>query len=53
MRKAKLMKWAMVLASGATLLQAPTCTDVATVATGWASVVTAGSVLFLVREILL
>lgn len=52
MKKHAWKKWAVMAASAAVLLQTPSCVDAANVATGWASVLTAGGVLFLVREVL-
>jgi len=45
-------KWALACASGAVLLQVPGCTEAAVIVTGWASAITAGGVLFLVRKIM-
>jgi hypothetical protein len=46
-------KWAVLAAGCGVLLQAaPTCVQVAQVVTGWATAITAGSALVLVREIL-
>ncbi|MBN2448126.1 MAG: hypothetical protein JXO22_15460 [Phycisphaerae bacterium] len=52
MRKTNWKRWALALMSGAVLLQVPTCTEVATIASGWANVLTAGSVIYLVYEII-
>ncbi len=52
MRRHNLKKLAFLLATGSIILQAPACTDVATVVTGWASAITAGSAVYLVYEIL-
>jgi hypothetical protein len=45
-------KWALACASGAVLLQVPGCTEAAVIVTGWASAITAGGVLFLIRKIM-
>lgn len=41
----------VALISAGTLLQAPTCTDTASIVTATATVVTAGAAVFLVNEI--
>ncbi len=46
-------KWALLTMGCGVLLQAaPTCVQVAQVVTGWATAITAGSAVILVREIL-
>lgn len=44
--------WMLALLGGATLLQAPACTDVAIWLASASSVVTAGGVLYLVRRVI-
>ena len=52
MRKRSWNKWAVLLASGAFLLQTPACVETATILTSISSVISAGGVLYLVGRVL-
>ena len=52
MKLHRMKKWLLTLSAGAIMLQAPTCAETATIVTGWASTITAGSALYLAWEIL-
>lgn len=52
MRKLPWRKWAVMLTSGATLLQVTGCAEVSVVITAVATSVTAGGVIYLISRIL-
>ena len=52
MRKRQWKSWLVMVASGSVMFQAPGCAESAVIATGWFSAITAGSVVYLVGQIL-
>lgn len=52
MIKNNLKKWAILMASGAMMAQAPGCTEQAVVIASFAQVITAGGVIYLVGRVL-
>jgi len=52
MRKTGWKKWAIAVASGSMLLQAPGCVEAAAVVTSFSSLVTAGGVWYLISRVI-